>query len=101
MAAACTPTSTTDAADKAKSSSSSKVEGSYTNPEGNALVEFMAAGKAYFSLHGVGGPCKFKQAGNKLTLTVEGEDTLFTVDDNQSLTGPTDSFMTRMKKKKE
>ncbi len=99
-AAACTPTSTTDAADKATSSSSSKVEGTYTNPEGNASVEFMAGGKAHISIYGVGGACTFKQVGNKVTLNFEGVETVFAVNEDGSLTGP-QGYLSRLKKKKE
>lgn len=99
-AAACTPTSTTDAADKAKSSSGSKVEGTYTNPEGNASVEFMAGGKAHLSIYGAGGACTFKQVGNKVTLNIEGEETVFTVNEDGSLTGP-EGYLSRLKKKKQ
>lgn len=97
---ACTPTSTTDAADKARSSLSSKVEGTYTNPEGNATVEFMAGGKAHFSIHGAGGACTFKQVGNKVTLNLEGEEIVFTLNEDGSLTGP-EGYLSRLKKKKE
>ena len=97
VVAGCAGSPRAGAAEKA---SSSKVEGTYANAEGNASVEFMAGGKAHFSLHGVGGPCSFKQVGNKVTLTVEGEDTVFTVNDDGSVTGPPDGFLSRLKKKK-
>ena len=101
LAAACAPTSTTDAADKAKSSSSSKLEGTYSNAEGTASIEFMAGGKAHFSLSGLGGEGTFKQVGNKVTVNMDGEQTVFTVNEDGSLTGPPDSFLSRLKKKKE
>jgi len=94
----CTGSPSAGAADKA---ANLKVEGTYTNPEGNASVEFMAGGKAHFSFHGVGGDGTFKQAGNKVTFAFDGEVIVFTVYEDGSLTGPPDTFMTRMKKKKE
>lgn len=98
--AGCTGSPSAGAADKAKSSSVSKVEGTYTNPEGNASVEFMAGGKAHFSLVGAGGACTFKQVGNKVTLNLEGEEIVFTVNGDGSLTGP-EGYLSRLKKKKE
>ena len=78
----------------------SKVEGTYENAQGNASIEFMPGGKAHFSFHGAGGYGKYKVEGDKLTLFVEDETTVFTINADNSLTGPPDSFLTRLKKKK-
>lgn len=78
----------------------SKVEGIYENAQGNASIEFMPAGKAHFSFHGAGGEGKYRIEGNKLTLVVEDETTVFTINSDGSLTGPSDSFLTRLKKRK-
>jgi hypothetical protein len=75
------------------------VSGTYTNAEGNASVEFLANGRAHFSLHGVGGQCTFTQSDRNVLLTCEGEVTTFTVEDDGALKGPKDSFLTRLKKK--
>jgi len=77
-----------------------EVKGVYENAQGNASIEFLDGGKAHFSFHGVGGDCKYRLEGKKLTLIVDDETTVFTVNDDGSLTGPPDSFLSRMKKKK-
>lgn len=77
----------------------SKVSGTYTNAEGNASVEFLANGRAHFSLHGVGGQCTFTQTDRTVVLTCGGETTEFIVEDDGALAGPRDSFLTRLKKK--
>jgi hypothetical protein len=83
----------------ASASADTKVSGTYTNPEGNASVEFMAGGEAHFSLPGVGGKCTFTQMDRNVVLTCEGDTTEFTVEDDGALTGPRDSFLTRLRKK--
>ena len=75
------------------------VAGVYANAEGNASVEFRTDGRAHFSLHGVGGQCAFAQTNRTVLLTCEGETTKFVVEDDGALTGPADSFLTRLTKK--
>jgi carbon monoxide dehydrogenase subunit G len=58
----------------------------------------MAGGGAHFSFHGVGGSCTFTQKTRAVVLTCEGEDTTFTVEGDGALTGPKNSFLTRMTK---
>jgi len=60
----------------------------------------MAGGKAHFSLSGIGGEGTFKQVGNKVTLTLDGEEIVFTVNEDGSLTGPPEGFLSLLKKKK-
>ena len=76
----------------------STVEGTYENAQGNASIEFTACGKAHFSFHGLGGECKYKIEGKKLTLIVEDETTVFSINEDGSLTGPPDSFLPGLKK---
>jgi hypothetical protein len=76
------------------------IEGVYENAQANASVEFLAGGKAHFSFHGVGGECTYKITGDKIALTCDGEVTNFTINADGSLTGPPDSFVARLKKKK-
>jgi hypothetical protein len=93
--------------DAASARAGGTVAGVYANAEGNASVEFLAprpgsgqaAGRAHFSLHGVGGQCTYTQENRKVLLTCEGETTGFMVEDDGALTGPPDSFLTRLKKK--
>lgn len=77
----------------------SKVEGTYQNAQGNASIEFMSGGKAHFSLYGAGTDGKYKVEGDKLTLVVEGETIVFTINADGSLSGPPDSYFARLKKK--
>ena len=90
------------AAPKATAAAAAAISGTYQNAEGNTSIEFLPAGKAHLSLHGMGGPATYKVAGNKLTLML-GDDAAieFTVNPDNSLTGPPDGYLSRLKKKKE
>ena len=94
--------STASAAPKATAAAAAAISGTYQNAEGNTSIEFLPAGKAHLSLQGLGGPATNKVAGNKLTLMV-GDDAAieFTINPDNSLTGPPDGYLSRMKKKKE
>jgi hypothetical protein len=67
-------------------------------------VDFAAGvrvhGRAHFSVHGVGGQCTYLQNDRTVLLTCEGETTTFMVEHDGALTGPPDSFLTRLKKRK-
>jgi len=77
-----------------------KVEGTYENAQGNASIEFLPDGKAHFSLYGAGGDCTYKVAGNKVTVILEDEPIVFTINDDGSLSGPSQGYFARLKKKK-
>lgn len=77
----------------------STLRGTYQNANGEAVIEFLSEGKAFFSFHGVTGACTHKQNGKDVILTCDDEDMVFTVNDDGSLAGPPDSFVSRMKKK--
>ena len=83
---------------RASADADTKVSGVYTNAEGNASVAVHLRWQAHFSLHGVGGQCTYTQNDRKVLLTCEGETTEFTVEDDGALTGPRDSFLTRLKR---
>lgn len=80
-------------------SAPSSLRGTYQNADGGVTIEFLPAGKAFFSFGGASLECTHRQSGKKLTLTCADDDTLFTVNDDGTLAGPPDSFVTRMKKK--
>ena len=61
----------------------------------------MADGKAHFSLSGVGGDCSYTQTGDSIALTCEGETSQLTLGADGALSGPPDSFMTRMTRAKD
>jgi hypothetical protein len=75
--------------------------GVYANAEGTASVEFMADGRAHFSLHGLGGICTYTRMDRAVTLTCGGDTTEFIVEDDGSLTGPAESFLTRLTRRRE
>ncbi len=85
---------------KATAAAAAAISGTYQNAEGNTSIEFLPAGKAHLSLHGMGGPATYKVAGNKLTLTLDDVPMEFTINQDNSLTGP-DGYFSRLKKKKE
>jgi hypothetical protein len=90
------------AAPKATAAAAAAISGTYQNAEGNTSIEFLPAGKAHLSLHGMGGPATYKVAGNKLTLMVDDDAAIeFTINPDNSLTGPPDGYLSRLKKKKE
>lgn len=76
------------------------IQGVYENTQANASVEFLGNGKAHFSLYGVGGACTYKVEGKKLVLTLEEEKLVFTINDDGSLSGPPDSYFSRLTKRK-
>lgn len=87
---------------KATAAAAAAISGTYQNAEGNTSIEFLPAGKAHLSLHGLGGPATYKVAGNKLTLMVGDDAEIeFTINPDNSLTGPPDGYLSRLKKKKE
>ena len=77
-----------------------KLEGVYENDQSNASVEFMPAGKGHCSLYGVGGACSYKIEGTKVTVNLEGEAIVFTINSDGSLSGPQGTYYSRLKKKK-
>jgi len=72
----------------------------YQNANGMVQVEFKSGGKAFTSLNGMTNACTYKQDGKSITLECEGDKTVFTVNDDESLTGPPSGFLARLTKKK-
>ena len=99
-AAAAETATATSAPPEATAAAAAAISGTYQNAEGNTSIEFLPAGKAHFSIHGAGGPVTYKVAGNKLTLMLDDVPMEFTINPDNSLTGP-DGYFSRMKKKKE
>ncbi len=84
---------------KPATAAGSSLRGTYQNADGTAQIEFLPAGKAFWSFHGATMECTHAQNGKKLVLTCDGADMAFTVGEDGALAGPPDSFMARMKKK--
>src|SRR2546423_15507263 len=80
---------------------SGKVEGNtYEDNGGVVKVEFKSGGKAYVSTGPVATTCSYTESGKTVTLTCEGDKTVFTVDDDGALNGPPGGFLSRLTKKK-
>ena len=78
-----------------------KVEGNtYEDNGGVVKVEFKSGGKAYVSTGPVANNCSYTESGKTVTLTCEGDKTVFTVDDDGALNGPPGGFLSRLTKKK-
>jgi hypothetical protein len=78
-----------------------KVAGNtYEDNGGVVKVEFKSGGKAYVSTGPVTNTCSYEENGKSVTLTCEGDKTVFTVDDDGALNGPPGGFLTRLTKKK-
>jgi hypothetical protein len=72
----------------------------YQNANGMIQVEFKSGGKAFTSLSGMTTSCSYKEESRKVTLECEGDKTVFTVNDDGSLSGPPTGFLARLTKKK-
>jgi hypothetical protein len=78
-----------------------KVAGNtYEDNGGVVKIEFKSGGKAYVSTGPATNTCSYEESGKSVTLTCEGDKTVFTVDDDGDLNGPPGGFLTRLTKKK-
>src|SRR5947209_20267265 len=78
-----------------------KVEGNtYEDNGGVVKVEFKSGGKAFVSTGPVTNTCTYAESGKNVTLTCEGDKTVFRVDDDGALSGPPVGFIARITKKK-
>ena len=77
-----------------------KVEGATYSGNGGVRVEFKSGGKAYVST-GLGStPCTYTESGGTVTLGCEGDNTVFTMDNDGALNGPQGGFLERLTKQK-
>jgi hypothetical protein len=77
------------------------VQGSTYEDNGSVVkIEFLPGGKAFTWMGPVSTPCTYAQNGKTVALTCEGDKTDFTVNDDGSLTGPPNGFISRLTKKK-
>src|SRR6266568_5820574 len=78
-----------------------KVAGNtYEDNGGVVKIEFKSGGKAYVSTGPATNTCSYEESGKSVTLTCEGDKSVFTVDDDGDLNGPPGGFLTRLTKKK-
>lgn len=93
------PAKATPAPAKATASGPAPLKGTYANSDGTAVLEFVSGGKAHMSFHGMSQPCTQKGSAKAFTLTCDGDDLEFKVDDDGALAGPADTPFARLKKK--
>jgi hypothetical protein len=75
------------------------VGNTYEDNGGVVKIEFKSGGKAYVSTGPATNTCSYEESGKTVTLTCEGDKTVFTVEDD-ALNGPPGGFLTRLTKKK-
>jgi len=79
---------------------SSGVEGStYEGNNGAFQIQFKPDGKASVALGPVAGDCTYTQKDKTVSVTCEGTQIDFTVNDDGSISGPPDGLVGRMTKK--
>lgn len=77
------------------------MEGStYIDNGGVVHIEFKSGGKAFVSTGPVANACTYSESGKTITLTCEGDKTVFTIDEDGALNGPPGGFLARLTKKK-
>ena len=83
-------------------STGSNVVGTYSNSSGSFSLDIRAGGAATYNSVGATFPCTYTVAGDKLTLSCQGQTahTVFTVQKDGSLAGPSDSFVPTLRKTK-
>jgi hypothetical protein len=75
------------------------VTGTYSDPTGGVSVELKSGGAATFTFAGQSSPCTYTTSGKQVSLTCQGQTTVFTIQDDGSLAGPPGSIMPPLKKK--
>ena len=80
--------------------SGSGVEGNTYEANGGAFqIQFKPDGKASVALGPVAGDCTYAQKDKTVSVTCEGEQIDFTVNDDGSISGPPDGLVGKMTKK--
>ena len=76
--------------------------GTYSDSLGSVVLDLKSGGKANFTYMGDVADCAYSLSGTKLTVDCKGEagTTIFTVHDNDTLTGPPGSFIPALRKQK-
>jgi len=75
------------------------VTGTYSDPTGGVSIELKSGGAAMFTFAGQSSPCTYTTSGKQVSLTCQGQTTVFTIQDDGSLAGPPGSLMPPLKKK--
>lgn len=77
----------------------SKVKGN-TYEAGAIAVSFQSGGKATFSTPGDAIGCTYTESGKNVTLNCNNDTTVFTLDGDGNLNGPSGSFIPKLIKRK-
>jgi len=77
----------------------SKVKGN-TYEAGVISISFQSGGKATFSTPGDAASCTYTESGDKISVSCNGETTVFTIDSDGNLDGPPGSFIPKLIKHK-
>ena len=77
----------------------SKVKGN-TYEEGPISIAFQSGGKATFASGPIGTDCTYTESGSKVTLNCGPQTMLLAVNDDGSLTGPAESGLDKLVKRK-
>src|SRR5262249_2597279 len=73
---------------------SSSVEGnSYADASKNVKIEFQSGSKAVVTMAGQPGDCTYAEKDKQVTVTCQGQDAVFTRNDDGSLTGPASGML--------
>jgi hypothetical protein len=67
---------------------------------GGVTIEFQSGGKAVTSFGPMSSQCTYTQSGKQVSLTCEGDTTVFTIGDDGSLDGPADGMLGHLTKVK-
>ena len=78
------------------------ITGTYSDSPHSVVLDLKSGGKANFTYMGDVADCKYSVSDPKLTLNCEGDagTTVFTIHDNDTLTGPAGSLIPALRKNK-
>jgi hypothetical protein len=76
--------------------------GTYSDSLGSVVLDLRSGGKANFTYMGDVADCSYSVSGTQLTVKCKGDagTTVFTIHDNDTLTGPPGSFIPALRKQK-
>ena len=90
------------AASVAAGCSCSSLPGTYSDPNGAITLEIKSGGSANLTFMGQSAPCTYAVSGQQLNLNCKGDagKITFTIRDDGSLAGPSDSLIPPLQKRK-
>jgi len=76
----------------------SKIAGTYSNENGSIVLDLKSGGTGSLSIGGESKPCTYTVESAQVKANCDGNDIVFDVHDDGSLTGPPDSMVGVLKK---